>query len=197
VETSQIRLARPKDLPLVEALEERVQPYRPEDEPAVKAMYARALRAEQANDPRWMPLPISSTRPDASETNPFPGLEAFWVAEQEGEHGLLMGIVGVEAFCTGEVIDSGHPLVEEWRHCGRVAELRRLRVAPEWRRLGLGMRLCETVIAWSRAHPYDMLVVNTTTPQFPARQLYEKLGFREKGVSFIGRYELVWMELKL
>jgi ribosomal protein S18 acetylase RimI-like enzyme len=61
---------------------------------------------------------------------------------------------------------------------------------------GLGTRLCQTVIEWSRPR-YGTLVVNTTTPQKPALQLYRKLGFQEVGLSFVDRYELVWLERRL
>lgn len=67
----------------------------------------------------------------------------------------------------------------------------------EARGYGLGTQLCQTVIEWSRQNGYKMLLVNTTTPQHPARNLYQKLGFKEKAKTFVGRYELVWMEKPL
>jgi GNAT superfamily N-acetyltransferase len=105
-------------------------------------------------------------------------------------------MVGVQAFRVGEVISSRHPLAIAWQERGGGAELRRLRVAPEARGQSLGTRLCQTVINWSRER-FSTLVVNTTTPQEPALQLYRKLGFQEAGISFIDRYELVWLELVL
>jgi hypothetical protein len=53
------------------------------------------------------------------------------------------------------------------------------------------------VIDWARSHGFCLLVVNTTTPQRPALQLYRSLGFQEAGFSFVGQYELVWLELPL
>lgn len=198
LEAFQIRPARWEDVPLVAALEARVQPYRPEDEAEVEAMYGRALQAEQSHDVRWQPIPVSSPPPVPSETDPFPDMDTFWVATSgEASDAFLMGSVGIQTFRAGDVIGFGHPLVAEWKQRGRVVELRRLRVAPEARRRGLGTRLSQTVIEWARTQRYDLLVVNTTTPQLPARRLYAGLGFHEKGISFIGRYELVWMELTL
>ena len=78
-----------------------------------------------------------------------------------------------------------------------VAELKRLRVADDvWRR-GVGTRLTQAVIGWCRAHGFRTLVLNTTTPQKPAIALYKKLGFREAERTFLGKYELVWLRLDL
>jgi hypothetical protein len=41
------------------------------------------------------------------------------------------------------------------------------------------------------------LVLNTTAAQIPALALYHKLGFHELGRSFLGSYELVWMQRRL
>jgi ribosomal protein S18 acetylase RimI-like enzyme len=38
------------------------------------------------------------------------------------------------------------------------------------------------------------LVLNTTVAQLPALALYRKLGFNELGRSYLGSYELVWMQ---
>jgi len=192
----QIRPACWEDRSPVEALEARIKPYRPEEELQLEPMYARALIAERLNDPHWLPLPVSAPRLAPSKTDSFPEMDVLWVAIPE-EGDSLLGIVGVPTFRYGEVIGLSHPLGQEWEDCSSIVELRRLRVAPEWRRQGLGRQLCERVITWSIEHGYKILVVNTTTPQLPARQLYTSLGFRERGISFIGRYELVWMKLNL
>jgi len=60
-----------------------------------------------------------------------------------------------------------------------------------------GLELTATVIAWSRRNGFSALVLNTTTPQAPARALYAGLGFREVCQSYLGHYELVWYELAL
>lgn len=80
---------------------------------------------------------------------------------------------------------------------GDILELQHLRVDPDLRGVGIGQRLCALVIDWARESGWKMLLVNTTTPQLPARALYCKLGFVEKAISFVDRYELVWMELSL
>jgi ribosomal protein S18 acetylase RimI-like enzyme len=158
LERIEIRSYRAEDLPQIAALEARVQPYRPEDKADVEAMFERALRAQQSNDPRWMGYTVYRERTIEEE------YDAFWVAVTQGESlNSLVGIIGIQEFRADEVISLHHPLVVAWKNRGRVAELRKLRVAPEARGQKLGIRLCQTVIEW--AHPrYRTLVVNTTTP---------------------------------
>ncbi len=187
-----IRPYHADDLPHVTALEARVQPYRPEDEAEVQAMYVRAQRAEREGDPGWFAIPSLPARTIEED------FEAFWVAECDESNGPeLVGIVGGQSFRAAEILPPNHPFVQDWQQRGRTAELRRLRVAPESRQSGIGTRLCETVLEWARQERYDTLIVNTTTPQRPALGLYRKLGFRDAGVSYIGRYELTWLELPL
>jgi GNAT superfamily N-acetyltransferase len=188
-----IRPYRTEDLPRVKPLETQVTPYRPEDQPEVQAMFARAQQAEQMRDERWMPEPDTDLH-DTPDT-----YTAFWVAEQV-EAGIpltLVGIVGVRACCAGLEMPRNLKLAQDWQNRGNVVELRRLRVAPDVRRQGLGVRLCQTVIDWARQEGHSTLVVNTTSPQVPALRLYKRVGFREVGLSFIGKYELVWLELSL
>ena len=190
LETVVIRPYCEEDLPALEALGTRVQPYRPEDEAGVEAMFARALQAEQAKDRRWMASPTLPLRPILEE------FDAFWVAEYQGKtEKTMVGMVGGQTFLADEILSDSHSLKAEWQTYGRVAELRRLQVDPEMRRFGLGTRLCQTVIAWAKEQEYDILLVNTTTPQLPALQLYRKLGFCERGLSYIGRYEQTWLEM--
>ena len=178
------------DLPRIAALEALIQPYRPQDEPALPAMFERAMQAARDDDPRWMPMPHSAPLSFAEE------FAAFWVAETD-PNGGLWGVAGAHAFTAENILPQTHPLAQEWQVRGTVAELRRVRVAPEARRRGLGIKLCTLVIEWARSEGFSSLVVNTTTPQLPALHLYRKLGFHDVGLSFIDRYELVWLELRL
>lgn len=189
----QIRPYQPSDLSGVALLEARVRPYRPEDEAEVQAMFARAAEAERQNDSRWMASP-----PHDSPTTPE-SYTAFWVAEQRMTEasGVIVGTVAVQPFRAGEEMAPTHPLAQLWDGRNDVIELRRVRVAPEVRGRGIGARLCQTAIDWARAQGYTLFVVNTTTPQAPALQLYRRLGFHVVGKSFIEKYELVWSELKL
>jgi RimJ/RimL family protein N-acetyltransferase len=54
------------------------------------------------------------------------------------------------------------------------------------------------VIEWSRSQGFRTLVLNTSTPQFPARRLYERLGFRDVGIAYLdAKYEVVWYQKDL
>jgi GNAT superfamily N-acetyltransferase len=189
----EIRPYRTEDLPRVKLLEAQVKPYRPEDQTEVQAMFARAQQAEQMHDERWL-SDHNTGLYDTPDTYP-----AFWVAEQvQTESSLaLVGTVGVGVFCAGLEIPRTLKLSRDWQNQGDMVELRRLRVAPEVRGQGLGARLCQTVIDWARQQGHRTLVVNTTSAQIPALRLYKRVGFREAGLSFIGKYELVWLELSL
>ena len=57
-----------------------------------------------------------------------------------------------------------------------VGELPLMRVAEDLCRQGIGTRLTEVVIDWSRHHGIRTLVLNTTTPQKPAIGLYHEAG---------------------
>ena len=72
-----------------------------------------------------------------------------------------------------------------------------VRVAPERQRRGVGRQLTETAIAWAHDAGFARLVLETTPQQKAAVALYEATGFRERGRSRSGPYELVWFELKL
>jgi GNAT superfamily N-acetyltransferase len=156
-------------------------------------MFARAQQAEQMHDERWMPSH------DTGLYNIPNTYSAFWIAEQieAGPPLALVGTVGARPFWAGLEMPRNSKLSQDWQDRGDVVELCRLRVAPEVRRQGLGVRLCQTVIDWSRQKRHSTLVVNTTSAQIPALQLYKRIGFREVGLSFIEKYELVWLELSL
>lgn len=155
-------------------------------------MYARAMQAQRTSD-RWV-----APRPGIDRIDDIAGsYAAFWVAVA-GDHDIqdIVGMIGVRrGVDPGEVGDPA--CLVRWRARDDVAELRRLRVAPEHWRRGVGAALTSAVIDWARANGYRSLVLNTTAPQTPARRLYERLGFEEIGRSFLGQYELVWYELGL
>mgnify|MGYP000178890383 FL=1 len=89
------------------------------------------------------------------------------------------------------------PLAQEWGKRTDIATLTRLSVDPEFWRRGLGFSLIQTAADWCREQGHGILVLNTTSPQLPAMSLYLKAGVREVGLSYLGRYELVWFELAL
>lgn len=186
-----IRRHRPEDSAQVEALWDGVGPYRPGDEALIEEMYERARRARLDDDLWWMDhvVPAEDTIEEPS---------AGWVAVVPSETGpdRVVGIVDVEGAPVLQM-PSDMPLAQEWGRRTDIATLTRLSVAPEFWRRGLGSSLIQAAAEWCRERLYKTLVLNTTSPQVPAMSLYRKVGFREAGRSYLGRYELVWFELAL
>lgn len=189
-----VRLIQPSDAAQTQRLEARVQPYRPEDQAAVEAMFERAKAAEGDSD-RWAPIPQPGP---SSKAVLDAGYLAFWIAAVPAEDGQehIAGMVGI-GLMSFHILPKSGAFVEALRGKERILELQHLRVDPDFQGRGIGRMLCQAVIDWARAHGCRSLYVNTTTPQMPARGLYQKLGFREVAVTYVGKYELVWMEIPL
>ena len=170
-----------------------MSPYRPGDEAEVEAMYERANRASDTGDRRWKALGASA--PDKVIRD----ASASWVAAAPSGSGeeRIVGTVQVIGPTTLAEMPSDLRLNSEWRLKDDVAELKRLRVADDIRRRGVGTRLTQAVIDWCRGNGFRTLVLNTTTPQKPAIALYKRLGFREADRTFLDKFELVWLCLDL
>jgi DNA-binding MarR family transcriptional regulator/GNAT superfamily N-acetyltransferase len=103
------------------------------------------------------------------------GRERCWIAEIDGEPVGSVFVVKVSA---------------------RIAKLRLLLVEPHARGRGVGKRLVEECIAFSRAAGYRKLVLWTQSNLTAARGIYASLGFRrvkrephrEFGVPVVGEY---------
>jgi RimJ/RimL family protein N-acetyltransferase len=187
-----IRPYRPDDAPHLRRLYSRLgSPYRPEDGAEVVAMHIRALRAEHVGD-SWSPLPPNEPNVDDAAHL------AFWVAAAGNE---VVGTVGLRqvgeasSVASDSAENSSMPGLRSWIESGSVGEVRRLRVAPEWRRCGLGTALMHELInSATFSFGFRRLVLNTTAAQIPALALYARFGFHELGRSYLGAYELVWLE---
>lgn len=116
---------------------------------------------------------------------------AFWVAIEPDDTGQrVVGFTGLEA--AGPDVPG---LVLRGR--SGVVRLKRMRVAPERQRQGIGTRLTAAAIAWVREHGLNGLIVETTPQQIAAICLYQQMGFTEVGCSTVGQFELVWFELPI
>lgn len=188
-----IREMRPGDEPQAEALWKGMSAYRPGDEAEVEAMHERAQRARDAGDRRWKAMGTSAPDEVVHDAS------ASWVAvvPAEGGEERVVGTVQVIGPTPLPEMPPSLQLCREWCLGDDVAELKRLRVADDVRRQGVGTRLTQEVVEWCRARGFRTLVVNTTTPQKPAIGLYKRLGFREVERTFLDKYELVWLRLDL
>lgn len=153
-------------------------------------MYVRAAAAKEAGACWTGNLEVAY----AGAHDPTSGYQHLWVALTVGRAAgsELVGIIAARTCDTVGPELAGVDGALDWPRRGDVAELHHLRVSPRHWRSGIGRRLVETVTDWASQQGYRMLVLNTTAPQWPARRLYESEGFRELGLSYLDRYELVW-----
>ena len=80
----------------------------------------------------------------------------FWVATRDD---VIAGMIGVQ------------------RMDDSVAEMRRLRVRPQFRRQGIATALMTHAIHFCRDHDYLKVVLDVRVERQPAIQLFEKCGF--------------------
>ncbi len=90
----------------------------------------------------------------------------FWVAEADGE---IKGMVGIQYRSDEE------------------AELRRMSVASDTRRQGIGRRLLETVETFCREQCYQRIQLTTATQLQPAIAMYQRYGFHLVGAGQSGK----------
>jgi ribosomal protein S18 acetylase RimI-like enzyme len=129
-----------------------VRTFQREDQPHVNRLYREGLLAGQipANDTG---LDIDSIQ-EAYFGDPA---SHFWIAQYEGR---IVGMIGVAR-------DREH-----------VAEIRRLRVDPQWRQTPIAARLIERAVAHCREHGYLKVVLDTRFEKSAALDLFERFGFQ-------------------
>src|SRR5262245_55269468 len=158
-----------------------VRLYQPADQARVRALHDRT---PPGAGPSTTPQPWPSDLDHIQRA-----YLAFWVAVEHDDRGeRVVGIAGIE---------SAGPDVPATVLLGRpdIARLKRMRVAPERQRRGIGTRLTAAAIAWVREHGFSGLLLETTLQQTAAICLYQSMGFAEVGRSTVGQFELVWFEL--
>ena len=138
----------------------------------------------------WMgPQPVPQWFEDISAA-----FDACWVAVEGANYRDIVGMVFVQDVSSRKAEVEVPGILKSGR---RLARLRRLVVAPERQRQGIGRQLTRTVIEWSRERGYDAVILETTPQQEAAVALYKSMGFREVGRSTFRLWELAWFELRL
>ncbi|WP_069804112.1 GNAT family N-acetyltransferase [Thermogemmatispora onikobensis] len=96
------------------------------------------------------------------------------------EHYLNNGGEFLIGECDGKIVAMGALK----RTDAERAEIKRMRVLPEYQGRGYGQRLLEALEARARTLGYRLLHLDTSVLQTAAQRLYTKNGFREVGRSF-------------
>jgi GNAT superfamily N-acetyltransferase len=110
-------------------------------------------------------------------------------------HGIYLD--GTGDFLVAEVDDRVVAMGALRRVDECTAEVKRMRVALEHQRRGMGERILETLIARARELGYRRLVLDTSPKQIPAQRLYEKKGFRRFVPAGRDQSEILFYELNL
>jgi len=105
----------------------------------------------------------------------------FWVAElTDGEKkGMIIGMIGVL-----------HPEPQS-------AEIRRLRVDPNFRRRGVGSALMEKALQFCQDNGYLKIMLDTFIDREPAIKLFEKFRFHHSRTRTFADKELLFFYLDL
>ncbi len=101
----------------------------------------------------------------------------FWVAEGPG--GEVVGMIGVQ------------------HHEAGSGEIRRLRVAENYRRRGIGSALVETAVRFCEERNYLKVTLDTFMEREPAVHLFEKFRFRHFRTRNVGGKDLMYFLLDL
>lgn len=129
-----------------------VRTFHREDQPHVNRLYRDGLLAGQIA-PNDTGLDIDNIH-DAYFSD---AASHFWIAQYEGR---IVGMIGVAR-------DREH-----------VAEIRRLRVDPQWRQTPIAAKLIERAITHCREHGYLKVVLDTRFEKNAAVDMFERFGFQ-------------------
>lgn len=76
----------------------------------------------------------------------------------------------------------------------KTIEIRRMRVAPEWQRKGLGTAMLHFLLAKAKKYGFERAILNTDTRMEAAIKLYKNAGFVEVGKMFEYGEEMLLFE---
>jgi ribosomal protein S18 acetylase RimI-like enzyme len=148
----------------------RLRRYRPSDGPNVRRLHFEGLNQMGVNRPGPWDADL-----DAIETE-YLSRGDFLIAEIDGQ---IVGMGGLRA------VDRD------------VGELKRLRVARDYQRRGIGEAITRALIAKAHELGFRRLILDTTRQQALAQALYEKLGFSENSRKTARGLEVVFYEMKI
>ena len=77
------------------------------------------------------------------------------------------------------------------------AEIKRMRVHPDYQRRGFGQEILDKLEEKARKSGYTELYLDTTTKQIPAQKFYEKNGYVESDRGKLERLEVIFYRKKL
>ena len=77
------------------------------------------------------------------------------------------------------------------------AELKRMRVHPDYQRQGFGQMMLSALEARAQALGYKIIHLDTTKVQVVAQKLYEKNGYRKVGEGQVGKFETILYEKRI
>ena len=141
-----------------------IRTFQPDDSGPVCELFAAGLMAFAAEHEAVVQAYIQESLADDLADIPGHYLQEsgshFWVAEIDGQ---VKGMVGVQ------------------RRSDAEGELRRMSVAADTRRMGIGWKLMETVEAFCREQGYRRIILSTVTQLQPAIAMYQRFGYRYVG----------------
>lgn len=148
----------------------KIRTVQPSDAEAVRHLFARGMMDFATGFEEDMRAYVQHSLADDLADIPFhyltPPGSHFWVAELDGQ---VVGIVGIQ------------------RRSDAEAELRRMSVATQHRRQGVGWMLLETAEAFCRKQGYQRIRLTTVDLLQPAIALYQKFGFQLVGQEPYGK----------
>jgi GNAT superfamily N-acetyltransferase len=146
-----------------------IRTFRPADAGAVRLLFAQSLIDFAGNAAQTVESYVESSLADDLADISIHYLRSpgdhFWVAEAEGQ---IKGMVGIQRRDEGE------------------AELRRMSVARDARRQGIGWALLETTESFCREQGYQQIRLTTVTLLQPAIAMYTRFGYRLTGEDQYG-----------
>ena len=149
-----------------------IRRYEPSDHEAIWSLHKTALRA------------VNADAGDGPWDDDFHQIEDVYL---RGGGEFLVGVLDGRVVAMGALRRSS-----EFR-----AEVKRMRVHPDYHRRGFGQAILTALEQRARELGYRTLRLDTTTVQEAAQRLYTKNGFVEVGRSQAHGFELIFYEKKL